>query len=86
MTRPDSSWEQDAACRTADPEAWFPITGTGAPAIRICRQCPVRQACLDAAMAEENGLPVDHRHGIRGGLTRKQRYALARKTTLGEAA
>ncbi|WP_432051218.1 hypothetical protein [Streptomyces xiamenensis] len=43
-------------------------------------------ACLDAAMAEEAGLSAAHRHGIRGGLTRRQRYALARKTALGEAA
>lgn len=80
MSRPDSNWEQDAACRGVDPALWFPVNENGHQAIRICGTCPARQACLDAAMAEEDGLGVDHRHGIRGGLTRRQRYALARKT------
>ncbi|WP_174248370.1 WhiB family transcriptional regulator [Streptomyces hoynatensis] len=63
-------WERSAVCRTTDPELWFPPPGdNGIRAIRICRRCPVRRACLDAALAEEGTAGADRRHGIRGGLT-----------------
>ncbi|MCK1813306.1 WhiB family transcriptional regulator [Streptomyces sp. XM4011] len=79
MTRPNRNWEIDAACRTADPEAWFPDFGgdNGEPAKRICRKhCPVALACLEAALAEEHGLSAGHRYGIRGGLGPKARARL----------
>ena len=41
-----SSWRDDAACRDADPDLFFPV-GTTGPALRhideakrICRACP----------------------------------------------
>lgn len=39
----------------------------------ICYECPVREECLFAALEEE---PPDYRsmHGVRGGMTARQRY------------
>ncbi|MGW6695589.1 WhiB family transcriptional regulator [Rhodococcus sp. NPDC054953] len=83
-----STWINDAACRGQDTDLWFPgpAGDSGAAGIRICQQCSVREQCLADAMAEERGLSREQRHGIRGGLTRKQRAELDRKTSLGEAA
>ena len=42
-----ADWMADALCASRDPELWFPGTsGSSLPAIRICRQCPVRLPCL----------------------------------------
>jgi WhiB family redox-sensing transcriptional regulator len=47
-----SSWRDDAACRDADPDLFFPV-GTTGPALRhideakrICRACPAQSRCL----------------------------------------
>ena len=69
----DGKWEtyDEAGPGTGDPER----------AEFLCRGCPVRQECLDAALREEagesgEGLGWRYRHGIRGGLTPFQRAAL----------
>ena len=53
-------WRDNAACRDADPDLFFPI-GTTAPAlrqvweaIRICQACPIQVRCL--AWALEQGV------------------------------
>jgi WhiB family transcriptional regulator, redox-sensing transcriptional regulator len=50
------NWRQDAACRDADPELFFPV-GTTGPALRqireakrICRGCPAQAPCLAWAL------------------------------------
>lgn len=48
----------------------------------VCQSCPVRDVCLEAALMEErsaNGVPFDgdERTGIRGGLTPRERVAVA---------
>ena len=60
-------WRDNAACRDADPDLFFPI-GTTAPAlrqvgeaIRICRACPIQVRCL--AWALEQGVT----DGVWGG-------------------
>ncbi|MGW8846567.1 WhiB family transcriptional regulator [Streptomyces xiamenensis] len=74
-------WETDALCAQVGGDEWFPESSQGvSEAIAICRRCPAITACLAAAMAEEAGLGPAHRHGIRGGLTRRQRAERARKT------
>ena len=57
-----ATWRDDAACRHADPDLFFPIGATG-PALRqiseakrICRACPARTPCL--AWALETGSPM----------------------------
>jgi WhiB family transcriptional regulator, redox-sensing transcriptional regulator len=65
------SWRGRAACRTADPDLFFPERGESAePARRICASCPVREPCLDYAIG--NGVT----HGIWGGLAERDRRAL----------
>lgn len=62
-----------AACRAADPELFFPV-GTGelankdtARALVFCRSCPIAGECLSYALAH------DHRYGIWGGTTPQYR-------------
>jgi WhiB family transcriptional regulator, redox-sensing transcriptional regulator len=74
-----TGWQADAACRDEDPELFFPISEVGpgarqvAEAKAVCARCPVRDRCLDYAVA--NGLD----HGVFGGLTDRERRALARR-------
>jgi WhiB family transcriptional regulator, redox-sensing transcriptional regulator len=71
---PSVGWQESAACKTAEPELFFPISATGrsradtARARAICHDCPVRQACLDYAMA------TSQQHGIWGGFTEEERH------------
>lgn len=65
-------WRHRAACRTEDPELFFPI-GTTGPALdqveqakAVCRRCPVVDACL--AWALDN-----HVEGVWGGTTNEER-------------
>ena len=52
-------WQEQAACTSADPEAWFPLKGR-APVrqvSRICAGCPVNRSCLAVAMLwNEDGI------------------------------
>jgi len=81
-----TDWRDAAACRTEDPELFFPNPGDkagAAAAKRICAACPVRAACLDDALAVEGGQGVESRHGVRGGMgpkARRSEYERRRKT------
>ena len=69
-------WTEHAACRTVDPELWFPIKGnttTGKLAQQICQTCPVIAPCLSYAMAQ--GYDCE---GIWGGTTAAERAELRR--------
>ena len=75
------TWPSHAACLGADPELFFPIGETGpallqiAEAKQICGRCPVRQQCLDWALA------TDQRAGIWGGLSEGERLPLRRRAS-----
>ncbi|CAK7288577.1 WhiB family transcriptional regulator [Streptomyces misionensis] len=74
-------WEGQAACRGLDPALFYPAKGHAEQAKRgkaVCAGCPVREACLATVMADEQGLGPSAREGIRGGLTGRERYLLAR--------
>ena len=78
------SWLDDAGCRGKPTWWWFPDRGPRSLetelALSICRTCPVRQRCLDAALElEESGSRV----GIVGGLLAYQREQLARSSRQG---
>ena len=66
-------WRSAAACRSADPELFFPITAFGqaleqvAQAKAICARCPVRRECLAFALRTRQP------HGIWGGMTEEER-------------
>ena len=78
--RPD--WRDEAACRDADPELFFPDTGIGSARARvkmaklICRGCPVSATCLSWALAD------GQEAGIWGGLTEDERRRLYRRGRL----
>jgi WhiB family transcriptional regulator, redox-sensing transcriptional regulator len=71
-----ATWRDDAACRDADPDLFFPIGTTGPTLVqigeakRICRACPAQASCL--AWALENGVA----DGIWGGTTHDERRAI----------
>jgi WhiB family transcriptional regulator, redox-sensing transcriptional regulator len=85
MTGP-RDWRDDAACRDADPELFFPIGTTGPAlrqvqeAIRICQGCPTRTQCLSWAL--EHGIT----DGVWGGTTVEQRRAIRRQAAQRAAA
>ena len=69
-----SSWTRHAACADVALDVFFPTPGhRTTAALAICGRCPVRQQCLDEAIADEQ---LDH--GVRGGMSVKARQA-ARK-------
>jgi WhiB family transcriptional regulator, redox-sensing transcriptional regulator len=68
------NWRAAAACRSADPDLFFPVSDVGkgvdqaAEAKAICAGCRVRLQCLAFAERTRQG------HGIWGGLTERERY------------
>ncbi|TWD25250.1 transcription factor WhiB [Streptomyces sp. T12] len=73
------NWRHSAACRTEDPELFFPI-GTSGPALMqteqakaVCRRCPVQEQCLEWAL--ETGQSI----GVWGGTSETERRALKRR-------
>lgn len=81
-------WLVNAACMGLDPEVWFPDPSdmdTTSQAVHVCWACPVRDACREAAMAEEGTVHAAARHGIRGGLTPMQRFNLYRRRSRKQA-
>jgi WhiB family redox-sensing transcriptional regulator len=86
-----ANWRSAAACQSADPDLFFPISSSGpaeqqiARAKRICANCVVRRECLEYAVTNEQV------YGIWGGTTaedrqrdrrRKRRAAAAAKRTV----
>ncbi|MER7488022.1 WhiB family transcriptional regulator [Streptomyces sp. NPDC126497] len=73
------NWRSRAACRTEDPDLFFPI-GTTGPALMqteqakaVCRRCPVREQCLRWAL--DTGQTI----GVWGGTSETERRALKRR-------
>jgi WhiB family redox-sensing transcriptional regulator len=73
----EATWLPAAACRSTDPELFFPLSESGkaldqiAEAKVICAACPVRRPCLEFALRTRS-------QGIWGGLTELERHAVAR--------
>ncbi|MFG2357328.1 WhiB family transcriptional regulator [Streptomyces sp. NPDC048521] len=71
------NWRTWAACRSEDPELFFPISEDGASRLqieqarRICRRCPVQLECRTWALRNREY------EGVWGGLTAMQRRALS---------
>ncbi|GGV21317.1 WhiB family transcriptional regulator [Streptomyces griseoflavus] len=80
------NWRSSAACRTEDPDLFFPI-GTSGPALlqteqakAVCRRCPVQEQCLQWAL--ETGQSI----GVWGGTSETERRALKRRVAARRAA
>jgi WhiB family redox-sensing transcriptional regulator len=73
-------WRLAAACRSADPDLFFPISDSGpareqaAKAKAICATCRVRRECLVFAVGTEQA------YGIWGGTTEHERATARRRT------
>lgn len=69
-----SGWMLRGACRSEDPELFFPISAAGpglaqvSSAKAVCGRCPVRANCLSYAL-------ITRPDGIWGGTTREERWA-----------
>jgi len=74
-----AGWWSRAACATADPELFFPISDSG-PALRqatmakaVCARCEIQRECLRYA------LDAGSVQGVWGGTTEMERRRLLRK-------
>ncbi|NEB22576.1 WhiB family transcriptional regulator [Streptomyces coelicoflavus] len=73
------NWREHAACRTEDPDLFFPIGTTGPAALQteqakaVCRTCPVLEQCLRWALDTGQTL------GVWGGTSELERRALKRR-------
>jgi WhiB family redox-sensing transcriptional regulator len=71
MEHCNHSWRESAACSHVAVQIFFPPTDfEGEEAKAICRTCPVREPCLEAA------LEANEQFGIWGGLTTTERRVL----------
>ncbi|MFD9964851.1 WhiB family transcriptional regulator [Amycolatopsis sp. NPDC058986] len=80
--RQDENWRRDAACGDMEPERFFPFESQAAEiraAKAVCARCPVKDFCLDEALA--NGLD----YGIWGGTTPRERRDLRARRLMGRA-
>ena len=69
-------WRDRSACRDTDPALFFPVGTTGialeqiAAAKAVCRECEVRGACLEFALA------TNQESGVWGGTSEEERRKL----------
>ncbi|MGN6089035.1 MAG: WhiB family transcriptional regulator [Actinomycetes bacterium] len=75
----DDDWRHLGLCTQEDPELFFPV-GTGPEAIEqtrrakaICDRCPVREPCLDYAIATRQ------QNGVWGGQSEEELRRLIRR-------
>ena len=62
------TWRNRAACRGVDPDVFYPVSDEETEVAKaICAQCPVREACLEYALANRE------RDGVWGGATERER-------------
>ena len=79
MEQPDSdtAWMDAGNCRSVSPSVFFPSDGVGVEVARqVCRDCPVKTACLEYALANH----IDH--GVWGGTSERERRRIARRRRL----
>lgn len=81
-----SRWRDQAACRDADPELFFPVGTRGpaklqeAEAKAVCARCPVRARCLQVALESRDD------YGVRGGMSEEERRDVVRANKKAAAA
>jgi WhiB family transcriptional regulator, redox-sensing transcriptional regulator len=77
-----SSWWEQAACQSADPELFFPVSvGSAgrseiARAKAVCASCGIRRRCLEYA------LDTRQQHGVWGGTSEEERRAIVASRSL----
>ncbi len=76
LFEPEESWREEAACSGSDNSFFFPHgedDAAVAPAKAICAVCPVRDECLQYALA------TNQTEGVWGGLSGPERRRLRRR-------
>lgn len=67
-------WTAEGRCRGMDPQVFFPSDGLGVQAATaICRDCPVREPCLEYALVNRI------QHGVFGGESERSRERILRQ-------
>lgn len=75
--RDSMPWQRQANCLGVDPDLFYPERGGSTrEAKEVCRQCVVREDCLEYAI--NNG----ERNGIWGGLSERERRRIRRHRKL----
>jgi WhiB family transcriptional regulator, redox-sensing transcriptional regulator len=70
----NATWRQHASCRGLDPDIFYPPSDEEAEEAKsVCGECPVRQLCLEHALANRE------RDGVWGGLTERERRRIIRQ-------
>ncbi len=70
------TWHNRAACRGLDPSIFFLSTDDeddASQAKAVCELCPVREACLEHALAYRE------KEGVWGGCTERERRRIIRQ-------
>jgi WhiB family redox-sensing transcriptional regulator len=77
----DNEWMATGNCRFEPPGKFFPSDGVGVEvAKRICEDCPVKEPCLEYALANR----IDH--GVWGGTSERQRRRILKARRLAGSA
>ena len=70
----DLAWQDLANCRGADPDLFFPERGASTRTAKsICRECSVREECLEFAIVSSE------KFGIWGGLSERERRKIRKQ-------
>jgi len=76
----ETEWMQRGLCREIPPAVFFPSDGVGVEAARrICANCPVKEPCLEYALA----FRIDH--GVWGGCSERERRRILKRRRTGAA-
>ncbi len=75
-----NGWRKDALCRGVDTDLFFPAGELGEEPVKhaeaakaVCFRCPVREACLEYALA------TDQPFGVWGGTNEAERRSIRRR-------
>jgi WhiB family redox-sensing transcriptional regulator len=69
-----TEWMQRGLCREIPPAVFFPSDGVGVEVARsICATCPVKEPCLEYALANR----IDH--GVWGGCSERERRRILKR-------
>jgi len=73
----DLDWMAQGVCRGHEPSVFFPSDGVGVDRARkLCASCPVKEPCLEYALAER----IDH--GVWGGTSERERRRILKRRRL----
>jgi WhiB family redox-sensing transcriptional regulator len=69
-----ADWVKHAACKDMSSNVFFSQRGESTePAKQVCENCPVKEPCLDYALANNETI------GVWGGMSRRQRRIEAQR-------